>query len=798
MPKGYRFKEYEVLRVLGHGGFGITYLAFDGNLEKPVAIKEYLPDTLAVRDSSESVVPKAASLAEEFQWGLDRFLDEAKTLARFQHHNLIQIHRFFRENGTAYIVMEYAEGETLGELLRREKTLTKDQLWRVMGPLLDGLKMVHDHKFMHRDIKPGNIIIRDDGTPVLIDFGAARQEVSSKSQLLTAIVTAKYAPLEQYSEDGNQGPWTDIYAMGAVAYRCLTGKLPPDSILRMPDDPYVPVGELATGHAPGPFLEAIDWALSVFARNRPQTIIEWKAALEAPEVKAAPKARKPAPKKPVPKKPAAKKPPASPKIPTPVLSNEKALQELVRKAKAGDAEARFELGLKYSLGEGVGQSYHEALECYRLAAEGGHRRAQSSLGIMYENGQGADQNTAEAIKWYRLAAAQGSRRAKYNLGVLYEKGRGVEKNPIEAYKWYLLADAESDHGQGSAAKLNLSERITAGQIAEAEGLAEAWLAGDDIEAKPVPMKAKPPPDPTPPPQDWKPTPLSWKPPLSGQASLGYELIELTRKANAGDSSAQFELGRKYDLGTDVEQDDFEAFKWYRLAAKQGGPAGQFNIGVMYATGRGVEQRHEQAFKWYSRAAEQGYMDAQFNLANLYFHGNGIAQSYAEAYYWYRQAADQGDAEAQFEVGAMFEHGRSVEKNYAEALRWYRMAADQNHPLGQFGLGVMYYYGQGVPQDDKESLRWYRLAAAQGQPAARLNIGVAYENGRGVKVNLVQAYKWYLLAEASGSEQAEVNKSNLGNGLTPAEISEARRLADDWLAGGKEKRAAGKGGSGFGW
>jgi len=214
LPKGYRFEDYEVVRVLGHGGFGITYLGFDDNLDKPVAIKEYLPDGLAVRDATDSVVPKAASLTKDFQWGLDRFLDEAKTLARFQHRNLIQVFRFFRANGTAYIVMEYAEGETLKELLQRREKLSRDELWAVMEPLLDGLEALHSHQFMHRDIKPSNIIIRDDGSPVLIDFGAARQAVGSRSQTLTAIVTPRFAPLEQYSSDGNQGPWTDIYAKG--------------------------------------------------------------------------------------------------------------------------------------------------------------------------------------------------------------------------------------------------------------------------------------------------------------------------------------------------------------------------------------------------------------------------------------------------------------------------------------------------------------------------------------------------------------------------------------------------------
>ena len=308
LPKGYRFEDYEIVRVLGQGGFGITYLGYHHALDKPVAIKEYLPDGLAVRDATDSVVPKAASMAKDFEWGLDRFLEEARTLAQFSHPNLIRVEHFFRANGTAYIVMEYAEGETLAELLGRRQTLSKDELWRIMDPLLDGLEALHVRRFMHRDIKPANIIIRDDGAPVLIDFGAARQAVGSKSQTLTAIVTPRFAPLEQYSSDGNQGPWTDIYAMSAVAYKVITGKLPPDPTQRMPKDPYVSASELAADQTPEAFLKAIDWALAVFGDDRPQNIGQWREALEGGEVmeEPAPKERVAAPKRPEPKKEKAK------------------------------------------------------------------------------------------------------------------------------------------------------------------------------------------------------------------------------------------------------------------------------------------------------------------------------------------------------------------------------------------------------------------------------------------------------------------------------------------------------------
>ena len=279
LPSGYRIEEYELVRVLGSGGFGITYLGYDHHLDKAVAIKEYLPNDLAVRGDNQSVLPKSTQEKADYEWGLARFLNEAQTLARFDHRHIIKIHRFFRAHGTGYIVMEYAEGETLSALLQRKGTLTEAELKQLLFPILDGLEAVHQADFLHRDIKPGNIIIRDDGSPVLIDFGSARQAVVSKSRSVTAIVTPGYAPIEQYSAKGHQGPWTDIYGLGAVCYRCLTGEQPNDATERLREDPLVPAAKRCKGKASAALLGAIDRALRVDERKRPQTIAAWREAL---------------------------------------------------------------------------------------------------------------------------------------------------------------------------------------------------------------------------------------------------------------------------------------------------------------------------------------------------------------------------------------------------------------------------------------------------------------------------------------------------------------------------------------
>ena len=281
LPQGYRLQEYELVRVLGFGGFGMTYLGFDHNLNKAVAIKEYLPSDIATRTGNNSVAPQASQFRDDFEWGQERFLDEARALARFDHRNIIKVYRFFEAHSTAYIVMEYAEGETLSAFLERKGVLSESELKAILYPLFEGLEVVHEADFLHRDIKPGNIIIRDeDNSPVLLDFGSARQAMGARSRSVTSIITPGYAPIEQYSSRGDQGPWTDIYALGGVCYRALTGQVPDDATDRVRNDPLIPVVERCEGQASAEFLSAIDWAVAVDEGDRPQSIGVWRTALE--------------------------------------------------------------------------------------------------------------------------------------------------------------------------------------------------------------------------------------------------------------------------------------------------------------------------------------------------------------------------------------------------------------------------------------------------------------------------------------------------------------------------------------
>lgn len=280
LPEGTRLMEYEIRRVLGRpGGFGVTYLALDTNLEHEVAIKEYLPVEFAVRTPEGSVTTRSDDDDAAFAWGRRCFLNEARVLARFRHPNVVQIHRLFEANGTAYIVMEHVRGRSLAEELRGNPIAGQAHLEALLLPLLDGLQAVHDAGVLHRDLKPENILLRDDRTPVLIDFGAARGLLGSGSRSMMSALTAGYAPVEQYSQNGNHGPWTDIYAMGGVVYRALTGRKPADAVDRLDVDPLAPLETVVERGFDPNLLRAVDWALRVSINERPQTVADWRRAL---------------------------------------------------------------------------------------------------------------------------------------------------------------------------------------------------------------------------------------------------------------------------------------------------------------------------------------------------------------------------------------------------------------------------------------------------------------------------------------------------------------------------------------
>jgi serine/threonine protein kinase len=292
---------YRIVRVVGSGGFGITYEAEDIKLHMRVALKEYYPLEFGDRDSTMSVKPKSDRHRQTFQWGRSNFLQEARTLARFEHPSIVRVTRVFEANSTAYMVMRFEQGQSLEDWLAGlGRSPTQEELDRIVGPILDALQMLHAENFLHRDIAPDNIVVRADGTPVLLDFGAARRAVAEMSRTLTGIVKAGYSPHEQYSVDGRlQGPWSDIYALGGTLYRAVTGKTPEEAALRVDEDHMPAAAQAAKGHFRPEFLSAIDACLKVRHSERPRSVAQLRPMLLAqrPQPKREPeplaKARKP-------------------------------------------------------------------------------------------------------------------------------------------------------------------------------------------------------------------------------------------------------------------------------------------------------------------------------------------------------------------------------------------------------------------------------------------------------------------------------------------------------------------------
>jgi serine/threonine protein kinase len=283
LPPGAHLAEFELLQVLGEGGFGIVYLAQDHSLQRRVAIKEYMPATLAMRAGPLDVVVTADKHQAVFDAGLDSFIHEARLLAQFDHPSLLKVYRFWRANGTAYMVMPFYEGSTLKETLRQMGS-APDERWlmALLASLTEALAVIHAGHCLHRDIAPDKVLLlADSGRPLLLDFGAARQVIGDATQALTAILKPGYAPVEQYAEVPSlkQGPWTDLYALCAVIHAAVMGAKPPVSVARMVSDSCVPLAQAASGRYSDRFLQAIDAGLRVRPDERPQSVQAFRQAL---------------------------------------------------------------------------------------------------------------------------------------------------------------------------------------------------------------------------------------------------------------------------------------------------------------------------------------------------------------------------------------------------------------------------------------------------------------------------------------------------------------------------------------
>ena len=279
LPPGFQLDQYRIERQLSLGGFSIVYLARDAH-GMAVAIKEYLPNSLALRKEGETEPQVSEEHRLAFRYGMKCFFEEGRSLAKLMHPNVVRVLNFFRANGTVYMVMQFERGRTLHDYIRKHRGEVKEMLIRaVFARMLNGLREVHAHKLMHLDIKPSNIYLRNDGTPVLLDFGAARQTLMSDQPVLKPMYTPGYAAPEQYEKGAQIGPWTDIYSVGASLHACIVGSPPPRADERTQQDTLQPVVKTQAGRYSRQLLELTDWCLHLDPQQRPPSVYALQKAL---------------------------------------------------------------------------------------------------------------------------------------------------------------------------------------------------------------------------------------------------------------------------------------------------------------------------------------------------------------------------------------------------------------------------------------------------------------------------------------------------------------------------------------
>jgi serine/threonine protein kinase len=562
----YRMHWYTIERVLGQGGFGITYLARDTNLDQLVAIKEYLPVEVASRRPDSTVRSRSDTQRERYRWGLDRFIQEARTLARFDHPNIVRVHSVFEFNGTAYMVMRFEEGDNLASLLERRGTLPERDLLRILLPVLDGLELVHNAGFIHRDIKPDNIHIRSDGSPVLLDFGSARHSLG-KAHTLTILVAPGYAPFEQYhSSSENQGPWTDIYGLAATCYRAISGIQPMDAITRSKGilgstrEVLVPARAVGSGRYSAHLLTAVDHALEFAEKNRPQSVAEWRRELlgEASVTSATPAAAG-KPVGPAPQPAVAPAPPAI--VPPPVPPQAPVVRRPwssgpIPWAVAGVAAGA--IGIAVFLWTGTGRDPETRL----AQIEAKLAQAQQRLAEVGErDGKARDQVFALLAEQQKLEEA---------------KRRQEEESRKRSEEKQQLAEARLRKEEEARKRLEEQQRLAEAQLRKEEA-ARKRLEEQQRQAEAARRKEEQerlalvqPPDSTPP------------------ARLSPEAKRLAE----GEAAL---ARREYDKALDI----------LRPLAQGGNARAQDRLAEMYAGGMGVAKDHNWAYIWYSLAARGG-------------------------------------------------------------------------------------------------------------------------------------------------------------------------------------------------
>ncbi len=813
LPPGTTIDSYVIRRVLGAGGFGITYEVEHQRLGKPFAIKEYFPRGYAGRTGH--AVSALTNAQGTYQWGLDRFLQEARALALFHHRAIVAVSNVFEANGTAYIVLTLENGRDM-QRWRAElgRAPTQAELDHVLIDLLDALEVLHRTDLLHRDIAPDNIYIRTDCTPVLLDFGAARHAISQRSTQMSAIVKSGYSPPEQYTTDArNQGAWSDIYALGATLYFLITGKPPPEAALRMLDDTYVPAAQAAgSGYRPT-FLAAIDAALKSAPGQRPQTIAEWRRSLlEGEDPAAAAAGRSTA---------ATQHPPASDTSArgwAAIRSGGSSPQQLVaapapsrRKSAvvAGTAALLLVAGMSAlavmkpsgstvvatcdrsasvpfdpnAKGAGVlleAIDHGEAIGACRAALEraGDSDRPRLQTQLAYAYRAAGDFKSAEPLLVAATHASYPEAQSLYGE-LLYDGIPPVPFDRATACRLFDLARSGGSvngmanfagclgEGHGGVSRDEARSHALYRQAAE-RGMREGMLfTGLQLRdgrgvRQDIPAAIR-----------WLEQAAAKDEPrahylLGDLFEYGFGVTRdreragkhfekakagLERMAKAFHADAMAVLGVMHRDGLGTAKDPVRAADYYRRAVDLGATGAMRDLAMLTASGEGVTKDAAKGQQLLRAAIARGDESSQHLLGYWYETGFTVTQNYAEALRNYRAAAERQYGPAMHEIGNLYYDGKGVAKNQAEALRWFRLAAERNNVPSINSVGVLIDNGDGVVSDPREASRWYQRAADLGNADAMRNLALLYLRGRGLNKNCAEARSWYRRAADGGNQDA---------------------------------------------
>jgi len=812
LPSGTVLNQYKIESLLAHGGFGIVYLARHAHLDELVVIKEYLPSEVATREGT-TVHALSNSEQEDYQEGLDRFLDEAKQLVQFKSHkNIVSCRDFFADNGTAYLVMDYEDGVSLSDLLkmRHGNQLNEQELIRIMLPLLDGLKFVHDKGVLHRDIKPGNIFIRrTDEQPVLIDFGAAKQNFSKHSKSM-APYSPGYAAMEQVEEDGYLGPWTDLYAIGAVMWRVLFGDQQAESgaqdtpnpakvesranaRVRGNKDPLRPAMELGRGHFSDALLTIIDKCLALNEQDRYQTTGALMSALEAvrdgretgdtpePQINSRPESVI----QPEPRAASSSRSKNSFAIVAMVLvllitGGAGAFFYLQESNKAVMTVSSIPSGVDVYLdGKKVGTTPYNKSEL----SPGQHKLKLDHPEYVTKTVTITLSNEQAWTKNFTLDRAQSTVVVSSDpVGAsIYVDGRDTGKvtpftlKGIKAGSHVITLKKsgykDSDRttivhtvkGKEQKLQLLLSKlpKIIDRGLKELKS-AEYYLfqLGETQKAIPKFRQAA---------RKGNSMAIAYLAYLYKYRNLGvprdtqkserlgakgYKGLKVLVKQ--GDYRAYYYMGILYQNGVHVSKDFAKALSLFEKSAASGFGVAQNELGLIYRIGYGAPKDKRKALSWYKKAAGQGYAAAQNRVGLMYDNGEGVSRSYSSAVRWYRKAANQKHKAAEYNLGVKYKNGQGVPKDLQQTIYWYNRSANQGYASAQNSLGFMYLEGTGGPKNYNKAARLFEAAALQGHVSAQNNLGYMYRNGHGVAKNINSAIKWYKKAAEKKNSTAEFN------------------------------------------